>query len=608
MGNENIIKNAINDIKLYIDCNQVKDKIINDLGLILEHGKCKCFLHGENNPSMAFDNKHKRFKCFSCGQSYDIINHYQSYYGKSFIEAIRSIVTDFNLMIDLSIENSPREPIKTPKTHQNDMSKVIDYIKLRKISEETIKYANVKANKDNIVFEYRNELGEHISNKYRPARKIDKNNKKDLKMWFESGTNINTLYLMEKVDITKPLLICEGEFDALSAIEAGYKNTVSVPTGANSAEWLNTNWEFLEQVDECVIWFDNDEAGIKGAKEISSRLPNACKVVEYIKHNDINDTLYKEGKEEVLKAIRSAKSININGVSCLSDIGDFNIYEMKKMKTGLKEVDEEILGMCFGSINVLTGRNGSGKSTIINQIYVAEALSNNEKVFLFSGELIPSQTKYWLINTYANANQFSTYTNYEGMKYQKVSVEATEKIQNEIGERLFIYTDDDYSINTVIAKMEQLVKRNGVKIFILDNLMMLHDDISDELKAQTMITTKLKNFAKKYDALVHLVAHPRKNGKGDNSENVSKDDVAGSANITNLADYVTTIERNYNEANTEYDAVLKIVKNRHTGKNIGIKLMFDNARKRFYKEGRSIELDRDYSINSQEFIQIEGEF
>ena len=68
-----IMKNIIEDIKRYIDSEAVKNKIALDLGLKFKNNKCLCFLHSESNPSMAFDSKKKKFKCFSCGQSYDII-------------------------------------------------------------------------------------------------------------------------------------------------------------------------------------------------------------------------------------------------------------------------------------------------------------------------------------------------------------------------------------------------------------------------------------------------------------------------------------------------------------------------------------------------------
>ena len=104
------IKNVISDIKTYIDTEQVKNKIALDLGLKFKNNKCLCFLHGESNPSMSFNPKAKKYKCFSCGGSYDIFNHYQEYYNKSFIEAVKSIISDFNINIDINIDKTDRKP------------------------------------------------------------------------------------------------------------------------------------------------------------------------------------------------------------------------------------------------------------------------------------------------------------------------------------------------------------------------------------------------------------------------------------------------------------------------------------------------------------------
>jgi hydroxymethylpyrimidine pyrophosphatase-like HAD family hydrolase len=55
------LKNAVNDIKLYIDAEQVKNKIANDLGLKFKNNKCLCFKHSESNPSMSYDPKKKKY-------------------------------------------------------------------------------------------------------------------------------------------------------------------------------------------------------------------------------------------------------------------------------------------------------------------------------------------------------------------------------------------------------------------------------------------------------------------------------------------------------------------------------------------------------------------
>ena len=580
------LKNIVNDIKLYIDSEAVKNKIAQDLGLKFKNNKCLCFKHSESNPSMSYDSKKKKFKCFSCAASYDIFNHYQEYYNKSFLEALKLIVSDFNLNIDVIINESDRKPKKSPTKHENYNKNILTYCEKRNISKATIDYVGVKENNNCVVFEYRNELGEHLANKYRKTKKSE-----GPKMWFEKGTNVNTLFNMDKINISDPLLITEGEFDCLSAIESGFKNAVSIPSGVNSTnEWITSNWTFIEQFEEVIIWFDNDEAGIKGAREVFNRLPNSSvKIVRCEVANDINELLHKYGKLAVLKQIEKASTPVLEGVATLDMIEDFDVHEAETLKTGIEYIDDKLIGMVFGSLNVLSGRNGSGKSTILNQIYIAEAIAQGYKTFLFSGELIGGNVKYWLLQTLANEEQFAEYTAKDGHKYKKVTIQSKEKIVNDMKDRFFLYDSDDYRIEAIIEKMTILAKRYGVRVFVIDNLMTVESSLKDKYEAETDIVKKLKNFAKKYNALVHLVAHPRKSM----NDEIEKDDVAGSANITNLADYVTTISRAKDDV-VEYDAILKILKNRHTGVNVGKRLMFNIERKRFYSSETEKELNKRY--------------
>ena len=590
------IKNAIEDIKIYLDSEQIKNKIASDLGLKFKNNKCLCFLHSESNPSMSYNSKTKKFKCFSCGGSYDIFNHYQEYYNKSFVEAVKSIISDFNMNIELDINKTDRKAKKTPTVHNLYTSNILSYCEKRGISKKTLDYVGVKEKENCVVFEYRNELGEHISNKYRRTKQ-----NKGPKMWFEKDTNINTLFNMDKVTPSEPLLITEGEFDCLSAIEAGFKNAVSIPSGVNSTnEWLTTNWTFLEQFEEIIIWFDNDDAGLKGAREVYNRLSNdSVKIVSYTEFNDINEVLHHKGKQEVLEAILKAQTPIVEGIYTLDNIEDFNIYEAEKLKTGFNAIDEKIIGMVFGSLNIFTGRNGAGKSTILNQMYVGEAIRQNYKCFIFSGELVASNVKDWLISTLANEEDFNIFETSTGLKYKRVSKSNRSFITDKIKDKVFIYGDEDYNINKILLKMEILAKRFGVKVFCIDNLMVIEDDEKDEYKIQTSIVKKLKNFAKKYNCMVHLVAHPRKSMNAD----VNKDDVAGSANITNLADYVTSIERKFNEDGTDDVTKLSILKNRHTGKNVSIELKYDDVRHRFYSSSLMEELGVNY-LDNKEFIQV----
>ena len=599
------IKKIRGDIQNQINAEEVKNIIASDLNIKLDKSnKCLCFKHEEKVPSMSFDSKGKTFRCFSCGATYNIVDHYMEYHNKAYIEAIKSIVKDFNISTDKLIIKTERKPIKAPAIYKNDISKAKEYINKRCISESTLKYADVKEdNKGNIVFVYKNELGEHITNKYRPARKINKD-KKELKMWFESETNINTLYLMDKADITKPLVICEGEFDALSLIEAGYKNSVSVPTGCKSTEWITTNWTWLEQFEEVILWYDNDEAGKEGVKEVFNRLPNkVVKVVYSDICNDINELLFKYGKLAVLKQLEKASIPLVDGVKSTKQISNFNIYEAETIQLGINKIDDNIIGLPLGSLNVITGRTGEGKSTILNQFFIGESIRQGYKVFLFSGELTESNAKGWLLDTLANKEDLLEFTSKKGYKYKKLSSIAVSRIDDFLEDKFYLYTEEDYSINAIISKMEIMAKRYGVKVFCIDNLMVTENDEKEELRNQTEIVKKLKSFAKKYNCIVHLVAHPRKAQNG--QMGLDKSDISGSANITNLADYVMIVQRIYEEDGTDKHTELTINKDRYMGCNGKVYLLFDKNRRRFYcKNGNGEELEVDFLMQNYEQVNI----
>ena len=152
-----------------------------------------------------------------------------------------------------------------------------------------------------------------------------------------------------------------------------------------------------------------------------------------------------------------------------------------------------------------------------------------------------------------------------------------------------------------------MAKRYGVKVFCVDNLMVTENDEKEELRNQTEIVKKLKSFAKKYNCIVHLVAHPRKSQYG--QDNLSKSDISGSANITNLADYVMIVQRIKDDENPTIDkyTTLTIDKDRYMGGRIGIELLFNKDRRRFYCEyGKGEELEVNYFMQNLEQINVDS--
>lgn len=569
-----------------------------------DHRKLKgcCPFHNEKTPSFTWNKKENNFKCFGCGESIDIIDFYIRQ-GMSFREAAKELFRETGTIFDDVIEKpktKDQKPYIQPKLEERlATGQAQSYLELRKISKETIEYAGVKEDsKGNIVFEYYDDKDRLMLTKYRPSRKLKKG---DNKNWCQKDADTTPiLYGMHQADPSKPLLITEGEIDRLAAIESGFKNAVSVPFGAENYHWIEENWGWLEQFDEIIVWSDNDDAGERMRKEVVPRLGSYK--TKYVKsdYEDINLQLFKAGKESVMQSIANAKYIPIVDIVDMSEVEDYNPDDMEKIKSGLNGLDKFIGGWFLGTLNVITGINGSGKSTFINQSCVCEPINQGYKTFIMSGELTKQQLRNWIEYPMAGKQNITTKDNGPNApKTYYVDKKVKEQMREWYKGQVFIYDNDlDYTATSILKKMEELARRYGVKVFLLDNLMTIDLECSnfDQNIKQKDFVKSLVIFARRFNAVVHLVAHPRKT---ETIQRLTKMDVAGSGDITNLAHYVTAIHRVSDkekedkldkrgepvEEGCPFDCIIDLFKNRpmgHQDKSIGVN--FDMASKRFYGE------------------------
>lgn len=296
---------------------------------------------------------------------------------------------------------------------------------------------------------------------------------------------------------------------------------------------------------------------------------------------------------EQVNQINKSKKSNNNFIT-LDKVSSNNFYEVDKIKTGLIDLDKKINGFVEGSLVVLTGYSGNGKSTLINQMCIAESILQGKKVFVYSPELTNSMFKDWLYTTLANNDDFVEYED-------KIILNNKNKnqIDNWIKEKLYVYDDNKitFSPKQLLKDMEYLASVCGVKVFVIDNLMKinLEDVAKNEFVAQKLFVNQLKEFARKYGVVVHLVAHLKK--PSETNKIITKFEVNGSIDITNIADYIISVSK-VSKAQRKKDSilkdcVLKVMKDRLTGNDeVFVNLSFDKVRKRFY--GYDEELNKNY--------------
>lgn len=566
---------------------------------------CSCPWHKDKTPSFIWNPKNNSAHCFSCGRNYGIIDLYLAQ-GMSYLEAVKKLFKQVDMEYNFSNKDVQDFSYRYPKREHSDRANVEKYLGLRGISTKTLDYTDVQSDiYGNVAFHYYNSNDILMTVKYRLGRKFNKE-KDHNKCWSQKDSDFAPLlFNMNRIDPAKPLLVVEGEIDCLSVIEAGYSNVVSIPNGCANSQWIQYNWDWLEQFDKIILWFDSDEPGIKARNDILYRLgtwrtyyieinpedttPNGARI------KDANEVLYFKGKERVLQYINKPLEIPVENVSDLSKAEDFDIEHAEGLYTGIKELDDQIYKLTFGTLNIITGKSGEGKSVFVNQVAICQAVQQGYDVFVFSGELPAPILRNW-VETNMIGREYIT------MKDGHVRVfnpEQRKLMQNWYAGKVLVY-DDDYNTTAtaLLNKMEELARKCGTKVFLIDNLMMIDLECNEEgrLQAEKEFVNKLIFFAKKYNVLVFLVAHPRKTGE----IRVTKEDIAGSGNIVNLAHMVFSVHRytakeKEGETNTrnQYikgkepipeDSCVEVLKNRITGILPLVKLYFDYPSYRFYKK------------------------
>lgn len=568
--------------------------------------KACCPYHDERTASFIYNKKAYNFKCFGCGRTVDLIDVLMEK-GNTFLQAAEYLFDKAGMEYsfgerDVRTKHNYRYPHEEPI---NEKSRVIEYLGRRGISKNVIDYLDIREDKNgNCVLNFYDTNDVLTMVKYRPSHSVDKSSGM-AKTWCQNDADTSPLlFNMNRVNTTKPLLICEGEIDCASVIEAGYTNTVSVPLGAGNLHWIEENWDWLNTFDSIIIWADNDEPGIKMRKECIYRLGTwRTKYIvtpDYyekedgrrIPTKDANDCLQVGGKEYVMNLISEAKDVPVTSVVDYSDLEELDISKMDGIKTGIKPLDNELDKLYYGTLTILSGRPGAGKTSLIDQA-IARTIDGGDPVFLFSKELPERLSANWFNTIIAGRRNMVEKQSMDGKKYYVVPYSTQKTMQNFYSKKLFIYKDDEPNdYESVLKSAEECVRKFGCKLIVLDNLMMLDLKCNESEKntAQTNLINLLIKFSVKFNVAVVLIAHPRKTQ--DSNSDIEMYDIAGSSNIINLAMRSIGLRRvSKKEKEDEkckwknYDVVLTVMKDRMFGKSdVQIGLWYDLVSRRFYTD------------------------
>jgi len=404
-------------------------------------------------------------------------------------------------------------------------------------------------------------MGDQLINvKYRDGRKNFKLYKGAEKVFY----NINSIVGYDEC------IIVEGEMDVLALHEAGIKNVISVPNGAtlnsNNLDYLDNCIDYFEDKTKVILAVDADEPGQALKQEFIRRLgAEVCYTVDFADCKDSNDYLIEHGADALRSAIHAAKQVPLEGVSTLYDIQD-ELKDFVKngfkpgFQVGLKNFDE-IFSTYTGQFITVTGIPSSGKSDFVDQMCVGYNTNYGWKTAFASPENAP---------TYLHAHKLMRKVWQDMPSPSDIDGEQWNKVADHVNDNFFFIDMERYTLDHVLRKGAELVKRKGIKCLVIDPFNKVRDINckTEDVNRYTMeYLTKIEVFAKKYDVLVFIVAHPTKMYKGSDGkiEEPTMYNIKGGGEWYDASYHGLLVHRDY-DAKTVKAKVLK-VKFQNLGEN-----------------------------------------
>lgn len=449
-------------------------------------------------------------------------------------------------------------------------------------------------------------------------QKVRMTNDKKKQFWTQ-GSKTERLFGMDVQNPTKkvPVIVTEGEFDAMCIFQETGLPAVSVTKGAaTAAKQLAANLEWLQQWKEVILCFDTDSAGMKAVQEVGeiAMVPGMLKVCQ-LPMKDANEMVLAGRGGEITKYIWNAETVKKTSVIQLSSIRD---EVLKKPEMGepwpWPTMTEITFGLRTPELILIVAAEGIGKTLIVNEILQGQ-LKNKNNIGLFSLEQDAADTGQRLVGSYLNKQ-----LQIPGSKDWN-DKEIADKL-DEFDKQVFLYDNKSgpLSLEKLLINITYLHKCHSVKMFVLDNLTamcsnpiidgkrmsesnfagvvmaklaeltrMLGVNIivvahtnKDQISKQQYVSSSLKNAeitlgqsAQEQDKLLNPPGSTWESGRVPNTSHI-----LGSGNAARLADHVIALSRNkmsedHIERSTTYVKFIKTGRRNPACAKNSFKLLYD---------------------------------
>lgn len=381
------------------------------------------------------------------------------------------------------------------------------------------------------------------------------------------------LFNAETIDPFSDVYLVEGEVDALTLEDAGYR-AVSIASASTSL--TPEQKDKLLSANRVVLAGDVDQAGDAAMQKIWRELPERTYKLDWpggVKDGNQMfletckgdkatfvqkmDELTRTALKQPMQDVYDLQSVLLAGNS--SSLSDHPL----RLRLPWAEIDQMAVLLPGSVTTVVSTNSGQGKTSWVLQASLFGAMKYNETVVSFQCEMSPAELGVMVASQVLrkNRNHLS----------RADMVEAAEVLG---GTKYYIGYDSSLTeVDKVLDLLEAAAARMGASVLILDHLHHLCQDENNSIAQQSAAMQRIKQIAVRYQLKFIVVAQPRKANQQNKGKQLHLTDVKGSEAVTSMADAVFALHRNLmksdedNLATDTYESktLIKTLKTRSKG-------------------------------------------
>lgn len=429
--------------KELIDEVKSKNDIVDIIGSYIslnDKNKALCPFHNDHSPSFSVHPDKQIYKCFSCGESGNVITFVEKFLGISFHEAVKLLADRAGIKLNINV---PKKTNKYDKYYEitDTVNKYFKNNIFSSNGQQALKYLNDRhidkdiINKFNIGISTNNKLHEILAKKYNLedllkidiVREVDNKiydtfqnrimfpiidednnivgfsgrkylandldnkqlskyvNSRETDIFIKSKIFYNINNALPNIKKSKEIIITEGFMDTIRMVSIGYNNTVALMGTAFTKEHLD---KIIKYKCRVVLNLDQDNAGVLGTISIGDELIKNnidVSVIVFDDYKDSDEYIINKGKEAFDYAYKNRISYidfkfkYLKSNKNLKDSTDISKYINEAIKS-LNDIDDDILKEL--KINELSREFGIDESVIKSKIKLSgkKEVKKEEKI------------------------------------------------------------------------------------------------------------------------------------------------------------------------------------------------------------------------------------